>query len=154
MSSTPQRLSSNITLFLKFFIPVFWIVFFGSFTVACFLYKFDYFGNIPASSFRTGVVLFYISGVAMFAFTLMRLYRVEADQQFFYVTNYFKAARYPFHNIDKITESKFLVFTVVSIHFKQGGIFGKRATFVATKLLYREFWEQMPDLSNELRREV
>jgi hypothetical protein len=33
MSSQLQRLSSNSTLFLKFFIPVFWIVFFGAFTM-------------------------------------------------------------------------------------------------------------------------
>jgi len=145
-----QRLSSNSTLFLKFFIPVFWIVFFGAFTGAILMYNFDYVGNIPATPFRVGVVVFYISGVAMFAFTLMRLFRVEADGHFFFITNYFKAARYPFHNIKKIEESRFLSFLLVSIYFKQPGQFGKRVTFVANKHLYNSYWEDQPSLREEL----
>jgi len=145
-----QRLSSNSTLFLKFFIPVFWIVFFGAFTGATLLYKFDYVGDIPANTFRIGVIIFYLSGVAMFVFTLMRLLRVEADDHFFFITNYFKAARYPFHNIKKIEENRFLGLQLVSIYFNEPGLFGKRATFVASKRLYRDYWDEHPELKAEL----
>jgi hypothetical protein len=140
-----NRLSSNLTLFLKFFIPVFWIVFFGAFTTASMMYQFEYFGNIPAKAFRMGVLLFYLSGVVMFVFTLMRLVRVEADEQFLYVTNYFKTARYPYHNIEEVQESDFLGFMLINVVFKEAGIFGKRINFVASKQLYRAFWEQHPD---------
>ena len=130
---------------MKFFIPVFWIVFFGAFTTASMMYQFEYFGNIPASTFRVIVVLFYLSGVAMFVFTLMRLVRVEADEQFLYVTNYFKTARYPYHNIEALQESDFLGFMLINVIFKESGTFGKRVNFVASKQLYRSFWEQHSD---------
>jgi hypothetical protein len=149
-----QRLSSNSTLFFKFFIPVFWIVFFGAFTGACLLYKFDYFGNVPANVFRTGVVLFYLTGVVVLGLTLMRLFRVEADEHFIFVTNYFKASRYPFHNIKKVQERYFLSLLLVSVYFKEPGQFGKRVTFIANKRLYNDFWDALPQLKDQLTEEV
>ena len=90
----------------------------------------------------------------MFVFTLMRLVRVEADEQFLYVTNYFKAARYPYHNIETLQESQFLGFMLINVVFKQSGIFGKRINFVASKQLYRSFWEQHPDQKATLPTET
>ena len=149
-----QRLSSNLTLFFKFFIPVFWLVFFGAFTAASLLYKYDHVGNIPASTFKIGVILFYLSGVIMFVFTLMKLVRVEANDSFVYVTNYFKAARYPFHNIEKFSERHFLSFLLVSIYFRQPGQFGKRVTFIATRKAYKMYWEQYSELYEELNERL
>lgn len=145
-----QRLSTNLTLFYKFFIPVFWIVFFGALTIACMAYEFDYVGNIPAGTFRIGVLVFYFSGLLMFAFTLLRLKRVEASDEFLYVTNYFKAARYPLHNVKYLSEYRFLWLQLVSIHFNTPGQFGKRASFVASRQQYHDFWETYPDLRPQL----
>ncbi len=145
-----QRISTNLTLFLKFFVPVFWIVFFGSVTVAALLYDFEYFGDMPARQFRLGVLAFYLSGLALLAFTLMRLKRVEADAHFFYVTNYFKTARYPFESIDKAVESRLVFFHIISLHFSQPGIFGKRATFIASNQRLRDFWASQPELRHRL----
>ena len=50
-----HRLSSNATLLLKFFIPVFWIVFFGASTLAALFYQYDYVGNTPAIYFKGGM---------------------------------------------------------------------------------------------------
>ncbi|MCB0570981.1 MAG: hypothetical protein KDC66_14500 [Phaeodactylibacter sp.] len=145
-----QRISTNLTLFYKLFIPVFWIVFFGSVTMAALLYTFEYVGNIPARTFRILVVAFYLSGLLLLAFTLMRLKRVEVDDSYFYVTNYFKTARYPFHNIEKVELSRFLIFRVATIHFHEAGIFGKRAAFVPTRFRFHEFWEAHPELRARL----
>lgn len=145
-----QRISTNLTLFLKLFIPVFWIVFFGSVTAAAMLYQFEYVGDIPARTFRLLTAAFYLSGLLLLAFTLMRLKRVEVDEEFFYVTNYFKTARYPFHNIEKVEVSHFFFFRTATIYFRKPGIFGRRATFVPTGYRFREFWETHPDLRERL----
>lgn len=145
-----HRVSTNLTLFYKFFIPIFWIVFCGSVTVAVLAYPFKYVGNIPAGSFRFGVLFFYLASVLLLAFTLMRLKRVEADGHFFYVTNYFKTARYPFHSIEQVAERKFFFFNIATIHFKEKGIFGKRAFFVPSKPRLREFWDTNPEMKERL----
>lgn len=148
-----HRISTNLTLFYKFFIPVFWIVFFGAVSVAVMAYPFGYVGNIPARLFRICVLFLYASGVLALAFTLMRLKRVETDEHFFYVTNYFKTARYPFHSIEQVKESKFLFFRTAAITFKEKGVFGKTAVFVPSQYRLREFWENNPELKEQLRVE-
>ncbi len=148
-----QRLSSNATLLLKFFIPVFWIVFFGAFTLAALFYQYDYVGNTPAIYFKAGVVFFYVTGVLLFVFTLLRLKRVEADAAFFYVTNYFKTARYPFHSIERITVSRFLFLSIGSLYLSEKGVFGKRCLFVPSRRLMEDYWEQYPELREQLLEE-
>ena len=145
-----QRVSTNLTLFYKFFLPIFWIVFFGSMTIAALFSEQSIFGEIPGLPFRIGILLFFLSGVAMFGFTLMRLKRVEMSDDHLYVTDYFKHLRYPYGDIEKIAESEFLVFKVVTIHLKASGTFGKKFTFLASRDRYADFWKQHPDLHDSL----
>lgn len=148
-----QRLSSNITLLLKFFIPVFWTVFFGAFTIAALFYQYDYVGDTPALYFKLAVSFFFLTGLLLFVFTLLRLKRVEADDHFFYITNYFKTARYPFHNIERITVSRFLFISVASVYLRESGIFGKRCTFVPSRQLMEDYWLRHPELREKLLQE-
>ena len=148
-----QRVSTNLTLFYKFFIPIFWIVFFGAFTITTFAYRAEYYGDIPGQPFRIGTVIFFVSGVALLYFSLMRLKRVEMDELFVYVTNYFKNFRYPFHNIQKISQSKFLFLNIVTIHLKTPGTFGKSIRFIASNARYNSFWEQYPELKEQVEFE-
>lgn len=145
-----HRVSTNLTLFYKFFVPVFWIVFFGSMTIAAFVYDNDFYGEIPGGPFRIGLVIFFISGLIMFLFTLMRLKRVEMGNDGMYVTNYFKHLRYPYDNIEKIAESEFLFFKVVTIHLRAKGTFGKKFTFLASRDRYAEFWRNYPNLHDSI----
>lgn len=141
-----ERVSGNQTLFLKFFVPVFWIVFFGAFTLASLFFKFNYVGNIPAVYFRIGVIFFYISGLLMFVFTLMRLVRVEIGPESVYVTNYFKHVQYPFSSISSIELSRFAFLKVGVIQLKEKGRFGKRLNFVVNTARLEEFWEKHPEV--------
>jgi hypothetical protein len=145
-----QRVSTNLTLFFKFFIPVFWIVFFGAITAVSLFTEYAYVGTIPAQYFRIGISIFFVTFVIMFAYTLMRLKRVEMGNDFVYATNYFKAARYPFHNIEKIDERRFLFLKIVTIYLKTPGIFGKRITFLASLKLYAQYWNANPELYESL----
>lgn len=145
-----QRVSSNSTLFLKFFIPTFWIVFFGAITMAAVFVRYEYVGDIPIGTFRIIMLSFYISGVLMMVFTLLRLKRVEMDQDFVYVTNYFKNYRYPYHNIEGIEISKFLFFKTASISLKTPGSFGRRMIFVPDLQRFRLALNKYPHIRSEV----
>jgi hypothetical protein len=141
-----QRLSTNYTLFLKFFIPIFWLVFFGLFLLAMFTFGKDLTGFFRQPLFQIGAILFYVSGLALFYFTLLSIKRVEADEDFVYATNYFKTYRYPWHNVASMEESAFLFFHTVTIKLKKAGQFGDSLRFIASKRLYDGFWEEHPDI--------
>lgn len=148
-----HRLSSNATLLLKFFIPVFWIVLFGAVTLAALLYQYEYVGNTPAVYFKVGMVFFYVTGVLLFAFTLLRLKRVEGDADFLYVTNYFKTARYPFHNIGNFRVSQFLFLQLVAFELNESGIFGKRIFFLGSRNLIDAYFTTFPERKEQLLQE-
>lgn len=137
-----QRVSTNLTLFYKVFIPTFWIIFFGAFTITSFVYKEQYQGSIPGQWLRLGAVIFFLAGLFLLSITLLRLKRVEMDKDFVYVTNYFKHYKYPWSNIAKISEHKFLYAKIVTIKFKVKGTFGKQITFIASNKLFRFFKEE------------
>jgi hypothetical protein len=148
-----ERVSSNQTLFLKFFVPVFWIVFFGAFTLASLSFKFSYVGNIPALYFRIGVVFFYVSGLAMFVFTLMRLVRVEMGPDSIYVTNYFKHVQYPFASVASVEVSRFVFLKIGIVQLHEKGIFGKRLNFIANTSRLEDYWADYPEVKAQLLKE-
>ncbi len=139
------HVSSNITLLLRLLIATFWMVFFGLFTLAVLLRPEDYFGNIPAFVFKIGVLLFYLGGLALLYFTLLKLKRIEMDEQHIYATNYFKHRRYPWSNVEKIRERDFGLFSVYVIHLIKPGIFGRKLPFIASRKRLRFFLKNHPE---------
>jgi hypothetical protein len=148
-----ERVSSNLTLFLKFFVPVFWLVFFGGFTLASLLSKYSYVGNIPAVYFKVGVVVFYLSGILMFGFTLLRLVRVELGAQEVYVTNYFKHIQYTLDSVESLQVSRFGFFAVGTLTLKAKGTLGRRLTFVVNNSRLEDFWEKHPEVQAYLMKD-
>lgn len=143
-----QRISTNLTLFFKFFIPVFWLVFFGAFLAAVFMYGEEMASGFASTSFRLGAVAFYLSGLVLFYFTLFPLKRLEADPEFLYATNYFKTLRYSWDSVSEIKESKFLFFTLGTVSLKEKGLLGKNLRFIASNRNYKQFWEENPELTS------
>jgi hypothetical protein len=139
-----KRVSTNLTLFYKFFIPIFWIVFFGATTLAVLFLEYEAIGDIPANNFKIGTVLFFLTGIIFFYWALLGLKRVEMDEQFVYVTNYFKTARYPYHQVDRITVGSFPIFHPITINLKNKGIFGKKITFVPSRKKFSFILEKYP----------
>ncbi len=138
------QVSSNITLLLRLLLSTFWLVFFGLFTLAVLLRDTPYFGNIPAFLFKTGTVVFYLAGIALLYFTLLKLKRVEMNDEFIYATNYFKHRRYPWSNVEKITEKDFGLFSVFVIHLITPGEFGKKLPFIASRKRLHLFLREYP----------
>lgn len=140
-----QRISSNATLFLKIFIPTFWIVFFGIFTIAVWRLENTTFGPVSAQTMKIGLTIFFLAGSGLLYLTLIQLKRVEMDELYVYASNYFKTYRYPFHNIKKITERDAGIFHLVRIHLKAPGKFGRTITFLLDEPMFRDFLEKHPE---------
>lgn len=141
-----QRVSTNFTLFLKIFVPVFWLVFFGAFTIVLWVVDRVETGAIPLGQLRLFMTFFFLIGATIFYFTLLKLHRVEMDEAFVYVTNYIKTARYPYHNIEKIDEKDFIVLSTVTVHLKEKGIFGKTVTFIPSQYRFQGFLNKHPEV--------
>ncbi len=141
-----QQVSTSLTLFLKFFIPVFWTVIVLGFNLAIWTLDGNMFAGIPIQTFRIGILIFLLVGVAFFYFTVLQLKRVEMDQTHIFVTNYFKNFKYPWSNIENIEERDFVIFRTIHIVLKEPGTFGKKIAFVASRRKFNTFIKENPYL--------
>jgi len=148
----PSQVSSSSTLFLKIFFPVFWIVFFGAFTMAVLYGGETNFGDYSVENMQFYLPIFLIGGILLMYFTLIQLKRVEMDDLYVYATNYFKTYRYPYHNIEKIAENNYGLFKTCKVHFKEKGHFGKKITFLLSKRKFDRFIEKYPEVVEKLKR--
>lgn len=145
-----HHLSSSWTIFLRLFIPVFWAVFFGSFTIAMFAFK-EELGPVLGSPNAAWIFLAcYLTGVTIIYFSLWKLYRVDADNAFFYVTNFFRTYKYPFHQVRKIDEQDLGVFSLMTLEFSQKFSFGRKIRFLAKKKNLQSFLEANADMLGHL----
>ena len=144
-----QNISSNLTMLLKLFIPTLWIAFFGLFTLAT-LISTPETSIISNSYFKMGVPIFFISGCTILYFTLMRLKRVDMDENFMYVSNYFKTFRYTYPSIEKIIERDFLLFYTIHVHLKESGEFGKKIVFISRSNKLNRYLKAHPKVAEQL----
>ena len=94
----------------------------------------------------------FLSGALFLGLTLMRLKRVEVGQEGVYVTNYFKNVRYPFTEVDGITVTSLLLFSVATLHLKGKGSFGQHITFIPSPSRFYSYFEENPDLKERLMK--
>jgi len=147
-----QHVSSSFTLFLKYGFTTGFIVFFGAMTVAFwFVDSFSSVSGLPINTFRLLLTALFILGLVFLYWATMRLKRVEMDEHFFYVTNYFKNVRYPYHQIEKIVEKDYVLFRSVHIHLKKAATFGKKISFVASQERFNTFLKEHPEVVEQLK---
>lgn len=143
----PVNVSSNWTLFLKIFFPIFWGVFFGAMTIAFWLTDSTSIGNMSIFNFRLLMTSFFITGMLVLYFSLMQLKRVEVNEHFLYITNYKDTARYPFHNVEKLEEANYFLFKIVKVYLKTPGIFGKKMIFLSNSFRLQEVLKKRTELA-------
>lgn len=141
----PKRISSSITLLLKLFVPIFWVVFFGSFAIGLIFFTPENMAIFRTTPFKWGMSIFFITGIVFLYFTFFQLKRVEIDPDFIYVTDYFKNYRYPFHNIQSIKEVNLLLFYLCTIRFKEKGSFGRKIHFLESRIKFKDALEKIVD---------
>lgn len=133
-----ERVSSNLTLVLKVFIPTLWITFFSLLTVAIVLAGEDNF-YFSQWHVKVAAVIMFILFLAFLYFTVMRLLRVEFGEGVFSASNYFKTLQYNFSDVEDINEYDLIFKKLVRIKMKGKTQFGKSIYFLASKVHYNEY---------------
>lgn len=146
LANSMKQVSSSLTLVLKIAYPILWGIFWGCLSLVFLLKNDIYFGPMPLGAFRVSISIFFVSSMAIIYWTFGRLKRVEMDEEFVYVSNFWKTARYPWHNIESITETT-RVYRTINISFKTPGVFGKQIFFLPSKR-YRLFKDAHPQIIN------
>lgn len=145
------NLSSNLTVILKYFVPLVWTVFFGTLCIIFWMTDELTVGGMDLMMFRIGWTVFFLVGTLAAYFTIMRLMRVEFDGGFIYVTNYFKVFKYPMDNVDKITVKDYSVFKLVTIKLISSGYFGKKVILLASRTNFDAIVEASDILKSKIR---
>lgn len=133
------RLSSNLTLFLKLFVPVFWTTILTGLALVAWFAPEQYFAGVPLQSLRYGIIFVLLTWLAVVFVFFWPLKRVETDGNYLYVTNYFTTARY--HLVDDVKhfqEGRFF-FRFCTVELKGKGAFGRSFRFVTSGQRYRNF---------------
>ena len=85
-------------------------------------------------------------------FTCWQWKRVDMDSEYIYVTDYLKASRYPFKDINHVKRSSgFFSFTTV-IFLKAPGLFGDKIRFVESGNMLDQLWKDHPELGIHLNK--
>jgi hypothetical protein len=145
-----QRVSSNLTIVFKIFLPVAWITFFGAMTIA-FLIADQ--ANLPfggGMQVRMGFLGFFILFLLLIYWFLIPLKRVEFGPDGIYVSNYFKTFRYLYIDIENIKELDLGIMSLGTISLKQKGKFGKKIRFIISQVNYKDFLQSHPQLFSHL----
>jgi hypothetical protein len=145
-----RQLSSNWTMAFSIFFPTLWIAFFGTFWMAIILTDKSAVGTWSIDSLRVGLGIFIATFILIFWKTLFRLKRVDADNESVYVTNFFKAVKYPHADIERIEVDKGLIFTFGTVVLRGKGRFGKRILFLCSRRRLDVFMEENPQIKDWL----
>ena len=142
------NVSSILTLALRIFLPTFFVVFYGLLMVVSLFSNEDYVASIPMSYFRIFSITMFFATLIIIYLTVFKLRRVELDENSVFVSDYFKQAKYPLHNVELIEENNYLLFKTVSMQLAQSGIFGKRITFMPSGRRWPKYKTRHPEIQN------
>ena len=136
-----QRVSSQLTIVLRIALPTAWLTLIISITI---LLGWTVRGTARMFAHPfiwISLLIILGSGFAFIKFLLWRLYRIDFDDRFLYISNYFKTYKYELTDIESITDSKILPGRVFCIHLKSKGSFGKNIYFLASQALWKDYVE-------------
>lgn len=140
-----HRLSSNATLFLKLFVPVFWTTILLGLTLVAWFANESNFRGFPLGSFRWATLFLLVVNVVFFYFVLWPLKRVETDGENVYVSNFFRTAHYNWErDVEALHVTRILLVKVATLELNGIGSFGRRMRFIPSIQLVEDFMEQRP----------
>lgn len=142
-----QRVSSNLTILFKIFIPTVWIVFFSIFTLMLFIASEQQIPFLTSPSFKFPFLAAYILFFLLIYFTLLQLKRVEMGAGYYYVSNYFKTYKLIYEDIERVDIIPVGRILVVTFHLRARSSFGKKIIFLASKNLFTLFLRDNPDVA-------
>ena len=146
------RVSSNLTLVLKIFLPTLWIAFFGLLTLAIFFSSGEdnlLFGDW---TFKLSVLGLFLLFLGFMYVTIMKLLRVEFAEEAFSASNYFQTYQYSYEDIEEIKEYNLILKSLVRIKMKGLTKHGRSIYFLKSKVWYNDFIAQHPQIFEGLIR--
>jgi hypothetical protein len=146
-----HRVSSNITLFLKLFIPTAWGVFFTLFTASIFIIDEVTLPFLTAPVFKFPFLAAYLLFFFLMYKTLMQLKRVELGEEYYVVSNYFKTYRFFYKDIQSIDTIHLGRLQLVTFTLTLPGSLGKRIHFLASKSLWNLCLTEYPVIKQVLQ---
>ncbi len=148
-----QRVSTNLTTFLKLAVPTVWIVFFTTLLIAILLVDKQTLPFLTTTSFRLGYIIVYLIFFAFLYMTVMQLKRLELGEENYLVSNYFKTYKMIYSDIESIRILPLWRFKIMTIRLKAKSSFGKKLHVLLSSHLYELFLENHPktaEILNEL----
>ena len=145
-----ERVSSQGTIFLRIALPTIWLT-----TILSLVILLGFAVRGRAQIFTNPVIwlallLIFGTAYAFIHFILWKLYRVDMDHRFVYISNYFRTFKYPYEDILRIRNSKWFPDRVFIIEFKARTTFGKEVAFLASQRLWKDFLLEHPDMYAKL----
>ena len=106
---------------------MFHFIFFGAVTILLVTDPLNFFAEGAIwLIFSAVLVLSYLVGLALHYWFLFRLMRIDADENYFYITNYFKTVRYDLADVVAVRKVRFAHVLVLA----ESGMFGQEIRFV------------------------
>lgn len=120
---------------MKFVFPAMWIPVFGFAVVMMFL------GGIKSEDFlaKWAFLFVWLVGIAIICWSCVRLKDVSVDENFLYVSNYFKEVSIPLSEIYDVTENVWVNIHPVTIHLKSPSDFGDKIVFMPKHRVFAFF---------------
>lgn len=145
-----ERVSSQLTIFIRIALPTIWLTTVIS-LVALLSWAVRGRAHLFANPFIwIGLILILLTGYFFIKFILWKIYRVDMDNRHLLVSNYFKTFKYPFEDIESITDADYLKGRVYKIKLKAKGSFGQNIHFLASRTLWEDFIKEHPYLFEEI----
>lgn len=135
------RVSSNMTFLLRVMVPTIWTTFFGLFAIAFFVADPEQLPLLYNPVIKWSFLAAYLLFLVFLRFTIMRLLRVEYDDEYVYATNYFKTVRYPWSSVETIKSYNLGFTQLISVHLKEKGKFGRKIRYLAAKSRLKSLME-------------
>ncbi len=145
-----QRISSNLTIFYKLFLPTFWFIFMGCLTA--FVVFSDSQTTPLFPDFNSKMIflgLFVLFGILIY-FSIFQLKRMDANASGFFISNYFKTYKYSFADVEDIKYLDLPFFKLMRIKMKGKTAMGKHFMVLYKKLYWTDYKEQYPALVQHL----
>ncbi len=146
-----HRVSSNLTIFFKVFLPTVWIVFFTSILITIFTISDQTLPAITTTGFKIGFIVFYLSMLLIIYFSIFQLKRVEFGEDSYIVTNYLKTYRLIYDDIEQIDLNPMGRVILIKFKLRANSSFGKKITFLASKQLYDIFMSTHLNVENKFK---
>lgn len=140
-----QRISSNTTLFFRLFVPTFWAVFYGLFTVVLFLADNSTVNIFQSDWLKYSNLIFYLSSLLILYLTVFQLKRVELSEEGIFVTDYFKTVKYTYDSVESISYKKYPGFKLGNLRLREKGFFGTNISFILKKGYLEEYIQKNPE---------